>query len=171
MWLIYIIIFKLVFQLTNFPSGAQLLTPNRGTSLEVYLEGNIPEDQQESYLIPDRTLSKHGRVLDIRQKSDTSCNCFTKAYSHYAEGTGSVLQSNDQESLQERFAAFEKSGNTEDLKPLGLRYFTPREVANLMAFPDHFKFPPSVSVKTRYRLLGNSLNVLVVANLFRLLML
>ena len=48
---------------------------------------------------------------------------------------------------------------------LGLRYFTPREIANLHSFPEHFEFPDSVSIKQCYACLGNSLSVLVVAEL------
>lgn len=57
-------------------------------------------------------------------------------------------------------------GNSSDRH---LRYFTPREVANLMSFPKDFGFPDSVTKKQRYKLLGNSLNVKVVAYLIRLM--
>lgn len=48
---------------------------------------------------------------------------------------------------------------------LGLRYFTPRELANFHSFPDSFSFPDSVTIKQCYACLGNSLSVLVVAEL------
>nr|CAG4641889.1 EOG090X0A4V [Eurycercus lamellatus] len=153
-----------------FPEGFQPQPSNRGKTLESYLENVMKEEELEHYVIPDRTLIKYCRILDIRQKCDTSSCCFTKAYSHYAEGTGSVLQHNEAESLSQRFAQFEESGEVSELKPLCLRYFSPREVANLMSFPDNFNFPNNISLKTRYRLLGNSLNVLVVSNLLRILL-
>lgn len=74
------------------------------------------------------------------------------------------------------------------LLSLGLRYFTPREVANLLCFPSQFgmkhfslfvieemminmclntEFPDGLSNKQKYRLLGNSLNVHVVTELIR----
>ncbi|KAJ2548530.1 C-5 cytosine-specific DNA methylase, partial [Coemansia sp. RSA 1797] len=43
------------------------------------------------------------------------------------------------------------------------RYFTPREVANLMGFPAEFSFSDITSNRQRYRLLGNSLSVSVVS--------
>eukprot|EP00898_Chlorokybus_atmophyticus_P003992 jgi/Chlat1/4594/Chrsp290S08883 len=49
------------------------------------------------------------------------------------------------------------------LHDLGLRYFTPREIANLHGFPQDFAFPESTTLRQRYALLGNSLSVTVVA--------
>lgn len=51
------------------------------------------------------------------------------------------------------------------------RFFLPREVANLHGFPPHFGFPPEVSTRKQYELLGNSLSVQVVATLLRYLLL
>ncbi|KAL1453409.1 hypothetical protein WDU94_007549 [Cyamophila willieti] len=49
------------------------------------------------------------------------------------------------------------------LHGLNLRYFTPNEIRKLMCFPDDFQFPDSCSDKSRYKLLGNSINIHVVA--------
>uniref|UniRef100_A0A2P2HXY1 tRNA (cytosine(38)-C(5))-methyltransferase n=1 Tax=Hirondellea gigas TaxID=1518452 RepID=A0A2P2HXY1_9CRUS len=46
---------------------------------------------------------------------------------------------------------------------LGLRYFSPEEALRLMAFPAYFHFPTSLSTRQQYRLVGNSVNVLVIA--------
>ena len=158
-------------QLRAYPLDSPLVLSTLGSTLQSYLEISSVDEEVRPYLVPDRILAKYCRILDIRQKSDKSSCCFTKAYSHYTEGTGSVLQSNEHESLSDRFARFEETNDIAELRPLGLRYFTPREVANLMAFPVSFSFPPSVSLKTRYRLLGNSLNVLIVTNLLNILLL
>ena len=56
------------------------------------------------------------------------------------------------------------------LQQLHLRYFTPREVANLHSFPSTFSFPPHVTIKQQYALLGNSLSVAVVADLLTYLL-
>lgn len=55
------------------------------------------------------------------------------------------------------------------LDVLDLRYFTPREVANLHSFPQNFRFPVHVKLKQRYALLGNSLSVAVVSGLLKYL--
>ena len=52
-----------------------------------------------------------------------------------------------------------------------LRYFTAREISRLMGFPDEFVFPASTTLKQQRRLLGNSLNVQVVALLMKHLLL
>ncbi len=56
------------------------------------------------------------------------------------------------------------------LQQLHLRYFTPREVANWHSFPSNFSFPPHVTIKQQYALLGNSLSVAVVADLLTYLL-
>ena len=57
------------------------------------------------------------------------------------------------------------------VRSLQLRYFTPREVANLMGFPaDAFTFPESTTTKQKYRCLGNSINVRLVSELMVYLM-
>ncbi|KAA6416694.1 MAG: tRNA (cytosine(38)-C(5))-methyltransferase-like [Trebouxia sp. A1-2] len=68
-----------------------------------------------------------------------------------------------------------QSCNEEDallhwLQQLHLRYFSPREVANLHSFPSNFSFPPDVTIKQQYALLGNSLSVAVVADLLTYLL-
>ncbi|XP_028815208.1 tRNA (cytosine(38)-C(5))-methyltransferase isoform X2 [Denticeps clupeoides] len=132
----------------------------------------VPEEEMERYLLPPKTLLRYAMLLDIVQPSSRRSVCFTKGYGHYVEGTGSVLQSCLDSELQDVFQSLDLQTEDEKLRRLTglkLRYFTPREIANLMGFPDHFTFPDVVSVKQRYRVLGNSLNVHVVAQLIRLL--
>ncbi|XP_062504911.1 tRNA (cytosine(38)-C(5))-methyltransferase-like isoform X2 [Corticium candelabrum] len=144
-----------------------------------YLE-RLPESEVQDYLLSSQTLNRFGKILDIVTASSRRSCCFTKAYSHYVEGTGSVLQTThvDMHSVFAQFS-LEKAGcakaeaqiDRQDddcpLLSLGLRYFTPREVANLLCFPSQFEFPDGLSNKQKYRLLGNSLNVHVVTELIR----
>ncbi|KAJ6577108.1 hypothetical protein B0H10DRAFT_927418 [Mycena sp. CBHHK59/15] len=65
------------------------------------------------------------------------------------------------------------------LDSLRLRYFSPEELLRLFSFmpprqssnvPEHpFVWPDGVSRKTKYRLIGNSVNVRVVQELIRFL--
>jgi tRNA (cytosine38-C5)-methyltransferase len=59
------------------------------------------------------------------------------------------------------------------LDPLRLRYFTPDELLRLFCFVDEehpsFEWPKSITLKTKYRLLGNSVNVTVVTALLNYL--
>lgn len=63
------------------------------------------------------------------------------------------------------------------LRPLRLRYFTPAELLRLFAFLplatelslDTFVWPADISTKTKYKLIGNSVNVRVVTELINYL--
>lgn len=52
-----------------------------------------------------------------------------------------------------------------ELQKLGLRHFTPAEIAALHSFPPSFTFPLHVTLRQRYALLGNSLSASVVGEL------
>ncbi len=105
---------------------------------------------------------------DITQASSRRSSTFTKAYgSKHIIGTGSFLQT---KRLDLQFEADDRLV----LPTLGLRFFSPREVALLHAFPiegenAQFAFPPSVNKAQQYKLLGNSMNISVVYLLFRIL--
>ncbi|XP_066594735.1 tRNA (cytosine(38)-C(5))-methyltransferase [Prorops nasuta] len=131
-------------------------------------------DDQPSYLIPQKILQKHINVLDIRNSEDDGSCCFTKAYRHYNEGTGSVycpLPKDIYATKIEESKKVDKSSYEclKILESLKLRYFTPTEISRLMCFPEDFTFPNNITVKQRYRLLGNSINVYVVSVLIFLL--
>ena len=82
----------------------------------------------------------------------------------YCEGTGSILQSVGQgEDFDAAFKNFTATEDVQDLAGLKLRYFSPREISNLLGFPPDFTFPDHVTLKQKYKVLGNSLNVTVVS--------
>jgi tRNA (cytosine38-C5)-methyltransferase len=96
--------------------------------------------------------------------------CFTKSYSRYLEGTGSVFSPMIRSELDLMILEIEKiEDNLKLKKDLKLRFFTPNEVAKLMSFPSSFSFPATVNGKQQYKLLGNSINVAVVCELIKLL--
>lgn len=113
----------------------------------------------EQYLVPLELIERWGSAMDIVYPDSQRCCCFTKSYYRYVKGTGSLLAT-----IQPQ-----KKGKPSSLKNQGLRYFTPREVANLHSFPEDFHFPQHISLRQRYALLGNSLSVAVVAPLLRYL--
>ncbi|KAL1130765.1 hypothetical protein AAG570_012006 [Ranatra chinensis] len=132
------------------------------------------EIKYNTYLVPDKILGRRAKILDIVTKDSLRSCCFTKAYTHYAEGTGSVYCPYSEESIRKCYQEAEKYSlgtveYVEALKELRLRYFTPKEVSRLMCFPEDFQFPAGVTEKQKYRLLGNSINVKVVAVLINLL--
>lgn len=124
----------------------------------------------EEHLLPDKILEKRFQVLDICTTDSVNSMCFTKSYSRYIEGTGSVFAPMRREELSQKIAEIEEAGDDIALKKaLNLRFFTSSEVARLMSFPSNFTFPESVNEKQRYKLLGNSINVAVVSELIKLL--
>ncbi|KAI2648864.1 tRNA (cytosine(38)-C(5))-methyltransferase [Labeo rohita] len=130
------------------------------------------EEDMDQYLLPPKTLLRYALLMDVVQPSSRRSVCFTKGYGHYVEGTGSVLQSCVDVELESVFKNLELLSEEDKLKQLHqlkLRYFTPREIANLMGFPADFTFPKHISIKQQYRVLGNSLNVHVVSHLIRLM--
>jgi len=50
-----------------------------------------------------------------------------------------------------------------------IRYFAPSEISRLFGFPEDFQFPTEISLKNRFSLLGNSLNVTVAQALLKYL--
>ncbi|XP_063957025.1 tRNA (cytosine(38)-C(5))-methyltransferase-like [Lytechinus pictus] len=138
-----------------------------GRKIGGYLQTDLDEESMEEYLIPDKILLKYAHMMDIVTADETKTRCFTKAYAYYVEGTGSTLRTDLSTDMS---AAFSPGSCSEEerlvrLRALHLRYFTPREVANLHHFPQDFGFPECATKKQRYRLLGNSLNVTLVARL------
>lgn len=134
----------------------------------------ISSSNENATPIPEKVLRKYFLVLDITYPDSINSMCFTKAYTHYAEGTGSVYcplgkDAVDKCSSQLQLLLDEKN-SIDLLNALQLRYFTPSEVTRLMCFPEtEFSFPEKISNKSRYRLLGNSVNVLVVSELIKVL--
>ncbi|NXP18091.1 TRDMT methyltransferase, partial [Scytalopus superciliaris] len=139
------------------------------------LKDFLEEENEEmsQYFLPPKSLLRYAFLLDIVKPTCRRSTCFTKGYGHYVEGTGSVLQTAVDVQLESVFKHIEELPEEEKLMKLStlkLRYFTPREIANLHGFPLEFGFPEKVTTKQCYRLLGNSLNVHVVAKLISILL-
>lgn len=138
-------------------------------SLNSILETDVPE----KYLVPQKLL-KRANIFDVCHRESRRSCCFTKAYSHYIEGTGSFYTDANPAKIKE---TIEKANSFElgsdefihTISELKLRYFTPKEVLALMSFPKTYSFPTSVTTKQCYRLLGNSVNVKVISELLKIL--
>ncbi|XP_018891143.1 tRNA (cytosine(38)-C(5))-methyltransferase isoform X7 [Gorilla gorilla gorilla] len=137
--------------------------------LKDFLEDDTDMNQ---YLLPPKSLLRYALLLDIVQPTCRRSVCFTKGYGSYIEGTGSVLQTAEDVQVENIYKSLTNLSQEEQITKLSmlkLRYFTPKEIANLLGFPPEFGFPKKITVKQRYRLLGNSLNVHVVAKLIKIL--
>ncbi|KAJ1728774.1 hypothetical protein LPJ61_003858 [Coemansia biformis] len=124
-------------------------------------------DHIPSLAVPEPDILKRRRLgFDIVTSTSECTSTFTKAYgSSHLIGSGSLLQTRkldtDSRTLE----------SPEELIGLGLRFFSPNEVARLHHFPldkaggHSLEFPSSITLRQRLQLLGNSLNVHVVAQL------
>ncbi|GFO35036.1 tRNA (cytosine(38)-c(5))-methyltransferase [Plakobranchus ocellatus] len=140
----------------------------------------ISEENLDQYLLSDKEL-RFFVVMDIVFPALKKSVCFTKRYGHYVDGAGSVVQMSTDAQVTREASQFKSLAvrlqNSQEwqeeelslLRKLRLRYFTPREVANLLGFPEEFAFPAGLSNIQKYRVLGNSLNVHVVATLIKLM--
>ncbi|KAH9760786.1 tRNA (cytosine(38)-C(5))-methyltransferase 2 [Citrus sinensis] len=89
----------------------------------------------DHFLVPLSLIERWGSAMDSKR-----CCCFTKSYYRYVKGTGSLLAT-----VQPK-----NKGKASSLKEQHLRYFTPREVANLHSFPGDFQFPHHLSLRQRF---------------------
>ncbi|KAJ7031500.1 S-adenosyl-L-methionine-dependent methyltransferase [Mycena alexandri] len=135
------------------------------------------------YEIQDKVLFKWGRLFDIVLPSSRRTCCFTRGYAQLVERSGSILQMNEHEDTTSIFDTFlqvkESSGSTDTigatriLDKLRLRYFSPDELLRLFSFTPSlpgsserpFIWPEGISRKSKYRLIGNSINIKVVEEL------
>ncbi|KAK7041450.1 hypothetical protein VNI00_009316 [Paramarasmius palmivorus] len=151
--------------------------PEIRTYLDASTDSNVGSTWHP-HAIPDRVLIKWGRLFDIVLPSSRRTCCFTRGYTQLVERAGSVLQMNEELNTTATFDTFLANERPEEavriLHPLKLRYFTPSELLRLFAFEERsssfrLSWPPDVSTKSKYRLIGNSVNVRVVRELVELL--
>ncbi|XP_027336452.1 tRNA (cytosine(38)-C(5))-methyltransferase 2 isoform X2 [Abrus precatorius] len=139
-------------------SAALMIGLSNNTSRTLGKGNDHEYDSLDQYYVHPSLVERWGSAMDVVYPDSKRCCCFTKSYYRYVKGTGSLLATvqpmkRDKTSLKEQ----------------RLRYFTPREVANLHSFPEEFEFPEHINLKQRYALLGNSLSVAVVAPLLQYL--
>lgn len=151
---------------TIYRSFAEALGPApaecRLGTLAEYMD---PAGEAEEYRVPFKYLTEYKNYRhDITWPASSRSTTFTKAYgSKYIIGTGSFLQTRNLDLVY-------RNDDPEALVTLGLRFFTPLEIARLHGLPTRegegrrvFRFAPQTTRAQQYKLLGNSLNIKVVA--------
>ncbi|KAJ2097286.1 hypothetical protein GGI16_004604 [Coemansia sp. S142-1] len=150
-------------------------------SLASYID--LAANDDPSLLVPEAHILKRKNLeFDIVRASSPSTSTFTKGYgSKHLIGSGSLLQTKKLDVVENGFKSPER------LLDLGLRFFSPKEVALLHHFPYvecksqsdttdlpqdavpeyTLSFPPATTQRQRLQLLGNSLNAKVVAELLK----
>lgn len=151
--------------------------------LSEFLDKSGEEDESKLY-VPEKILKSGASwCFDIVTPSDRRSACFTSSYGKFVRGTGSVIAENIKDTLVEKFRLVPPSERKFDkdwadgLEVGDLRYFSGTEVARLFGFPvdpigeddNHqqpiFRFPPDLTLKQQWKLLGNSLNVKVTSKI------
>uniref|UniRef100_A0A8C5Y8I0 tRNA aspartic acid methyltransferase 1 n=1 Tax=Microcebus murinus TaxID=30608 RepID=A0A8C5Y8I0_MICMU len=106
--------------------------------LKDFLEDDIDMNQ---YFLPPKSLLRYALLLDIVKPTCRRSVCFTKGYGSYIEGTGSVLQTAEDVQIENIYKSLTNLSQEEKITKLlmlKLRYFTPKEIANLLGFPPEF---------------------------------
>lgn len=111
--------------------------------------------------------------FDVVTMCSTETTTFTKGYGKHAGRAGPVVlltEDGERRVSEESLGRF-PSGL--DLGPDGreVRWFSDREMLRLAGFPQGFTFPTGLTQRQRYALIGNSVNVEVVALLLERMLL
>jgi tRNA (cytosine38-C5)-methyltransferase len=117
-------------------SSEILINPNQS----MYINDFLLSNENSQFELDEKQLKRGLQVCDIITCYAQRSFCFTKSYGKYFEGTGSLFRT----------------------KSNCIRYFTPKEIANLHFFPLNYHFPQQITNRQAYSLLGNSLNVFVI---------
>ena len=125
-----------------------------------------------------RRIYEAGRTGRVCLANERRVGCELVGYAHGRPETEWCIQTT---TTFDEFLARQDHGDNEAvrlLSPLRLRYFSPTELLRLFAFlpqkdgPEQdakFTWPEDVSTKTKYKLIGNSVNVRVVRELINYL--
>lgn len=108
----------------------------------------LDDDAGEEYVVPADIIATHGpgmRILDLKKKPDVVANTFTGSYGKTWQAGGSYLRMDDG----------------------GVRRFSPAELLRLLDFPREFSFPTEMSIRQRYKWIGNSLSVVAMRQVLR----
>ena len=126
------------------------------------------------------------RRLDLSNNQMELSTCITSAASASLEFVQVLHRHTLSEMLQTRMAAMDQichqgartvlpEMSNQNLQPwlqkLGLRFFMPKEIANMHSFPVSFAFPGKVKLRKQYALIGNSVSAAVVGGLLEYLLL
>lgn len=119
--------------------------PDGRSALHEYLSPDFAASYESDLEIETETVEKYGRSLHVVDGLDESAyvTCFTRGYFKCMKASGSYL-----------------------LLPSGkVRRFSPDEILRLMGFGADFCFPPSIPLKAKLRLAGNSVDVRAISHL------
>lgn len=118
-----------------------------------------------------KLVERAGSILQMNEELDV---IIIVLHHHFCCNSHSAMQTT---AVFDMFLEAQSQGDPEAvqiLAPLRLRYFTPSELLRIFGFnafrsddvaEDEFLWPANLTAKTRYKLIGNSVNVCVVTKL------
>jgi tRNA (cytosine38-C5)-methyltransferase len=150
-----------------------IVSEDRAHSLPQMSDFLDPNPDVKALQVPQKILdSQAAWCFDIVTPLDSRSSCFTHSYGKYIKGSGSVLYTGDAGRIgglqdpQER--QYDSSWSVGLDLDQHLRYFSGMEIVRLFGFTRNFSFPPDCTLKQQWKLMGNSLNVLIAARLCEL---
>lgn len=146
----------------DVPTGS--LERKEPCSIAKYLQDQS-ELNLDLYVINDCILQKKwANQIGVVSSRDNLSHCFTAAYGRQIhKATGSILLMDPERKKSLSEVPLDRS---DMMRYSGLlRRFTPRELLRIFGFPEFFCFPENISLEHQYKLIGNSVNVTVVAHL------
>lgn len=114
--------------------------------LAAYLDAGEPD---EALIVPADDVAKHGpgmRIFDVAQPG-LELNCFTSAYGKTFRCAGSYILLDDGR----------------------VRRYSPDEILRLMCFPEWYNFPEGMTLRMRYKHIGNSLSIAAMREILRVI--
>lgn len=129
-------------------------------TIKDFLNTNLQSDCDPSYFLSEKILNKDSTLaIDIVTLNSNTTNCFTKSYGRLLKGSGSILLIDDSIETNTELKLIELKNK--------IRFFTSEEIMRFMSFNDKFSFQDNFPLKSKYKLLGNSINVKVVQILMK----
>ena len=121
----------------------------------------------QDLLVPRSVFEKEwAKELPVVSHLDTHSHCFTGAYSRQLHrSTGSLLLMEPDRKESVKNCPIDRSNMMQYCGKL--RRFSIDELLKLFGFPESFSFPKDIDLNYKYKLVGNSVNVLVVKELVR----
>eukprot|EP00929_Paragymnodinium_shiwhaense_P011197 TRINITY_DN11669_c0_g1_i3.p1 TRINITY_DN11669_c0_g1~~TRINITY_DN11669_c0_g1_i3.p1 ORF type:complete len:446 (-),score=87.67 TRINITY_DN11669_c0_g1_i3:378-1715(-) len=128
-----------------------------------YLE-DLTEEELNELIVPQITLEKpFARGLSYVDKLGVTTFCFTGHYGKVMhKASGSLLFAPESPSVVNKDDPASMYGS--------VRFFSPKEVINMLGFPADFKLPLGMRLLHRYKIVGNSIGVTVCIELLRYLL-
>lgn len=129
------------------------------------------EEELSALLLSSKQLSKpYAKGLSVVGPHDRLTFCFTSAYGKsFHKSAGSVLLADAAAPISSAEGAAEIDRDNMVALAGRLRLLSPEELLLIFGFPRRFSFPPILTTRNRWKLVGQSVNVVAVTALAKIL--